>query len=85
MYHCKVMIVDGLWTSVGSSNFDSRSCSVNDEAHLNVLDASFAQAQRVTFDADLRLSRRMALAEWDGRGLRNKLLDARAGTLSSQL
>ena len=85
MYHCKVMIVDGLWTSVGSTNFDSRSFSVNDEANLNVLDASVAEAQRATFDADLRLSHRVTLAEWEARGWREKLLDALARTLSSQL
>src|SRR6185295_582238 len=32
MFHCKVMVVDGLWTSVGSTNFDTRSFSTNDEA-----------------------------------------------------
>ena len=85
MYHCKVMIVEGLWTSVGSTNFDSRSFSVNDEANLNVLDASFAEAQRATFDADIRLSHRVTLAEWEARGWREKLLNALARTLSSQL
>ena len=70
-YHCKVMIVDGLWTFVGSTNFDSRSFSVNDEANLNVLDATFAQAQRAIFDADLRLSHRVTLAEWERRGCRH--------------
>ena len=35
MYHCKVMIVDGLWTTVGSTNFDPRSFSLNDEANVN--------------------------------------------------
>ena len=71
MYHCKVVIVDGLWTSVGSTNFDSRSFSVHDEANLNVPDATFAQAQRAIFDADLRLSRRVTLAEWERRGCRH--------------
>ena len=83
-YHSKVMIIDGLWTSVGSTNFVSRSFSVNDEVNLNVLDAPFAQAQRKTFDADLLLSRRVTLPEWDGRGWTDKLLDALAGMLSSQ-
>ena len=50
-----------------------------------MLDASFAQAQRVTFDADVRLSRRVTLAQWENRGWRDKLFDALAGTLSSQL
>jgi len=35
MYHCKVMIVDGLLVSVGSTNFDNRSFRLNDEATLN--------------------------------------------------
>ena len=50
-----------------------------------MLDASFAQAQRMTFDADVRLSRRVTLAQWENRGWRDKLLDTLAGTLSSQL
>ncbi len=85
MYHCKVMIVDGLWTSVGSTNFDSRSFSINDEANLNVHDAEFAQAQVAIFEADLRLSRPVTLAKWESRPWRDKLLDALAGMLSSQL
>ena len=45
MYHCKVMVVDGLWTSVGSTNFDSRSFRLNDEANLNVFDEEFASQE----------------------------------------
>lgn len=85
MYHCKVMIVDDLWTSVGSTNFDSRSFSVNDEANLNVHDAAFARAQVAVFDADMQRSRRVSLAEWQSRPWTDKLLDALAGLLSSQL
>ena len=42
MYHTKLLVVDDLWTSVGSANFDNRSFRLNDEANLNVLDAEFA-------------------------------------------
>ncbi|MEO8164097.1 MAG: phospholipase D-like domain-containing protein, partial [Betaproteobacteria bacterium] len=35
MYHCKVLVIDDLWTSVGSTNFDSRSFRLNAEANLN--------------------------------------------------
>ena len=52
-FHCKVMIVDGLWVSVGSTNFDARSFSTNDEANLNVYDREFAAAQARIFDEDL--------------------------------
>ncbi|MGH8532535.1 MAG: phospholipase D-like domain-containing protein [Gammaproteobacteria bacterium] len=85
MYHCKVMIVDELWTSVGSTNFDSRSFSVNDEANLNIHDAGFARGQVETFERDLQKSRRVTLAEWENRPWSDKLLDALAGLLSSQL
>jgi len=85
MYHCKVMIVDELWTSVGSTNFDSRSFSVNDEANLNVHDGGFAREQVAIFERDLKASRRVTLDEWENRPWSDKLLDALAGTLSSQL
>ncbi|MDQ3774501.1 MAG: phospholipase D-like domain-containing protein [Pseudomonadota bacterium] len=85
MYHCKVMIVDELWTSVGSTNFDSRSFSVNDEANLNIHDTAFARDQVELFERDLQESRRVTLAEWENRPWSDKLLDSLAGLLSSQL
>ena len=54
MYHCKVMIVDQLLVSVGSTNFDNRSFRLNDEANLNVYDAAFAQRQTQVFEDDIR-------------------------------
>ncbi|HEY6893361.1 MAG TPA: phospholipase D-like domain-containing protein, partial [Rhodanobacteraceae bacterium] len=53
MYHCKVMIVDGLLVSVGSTNFDNRSFSLNDEANLNLYDREFARQQIEIFRQDL--------------------------------
>ena len=57
MYHCKVLVVDSLLVSVGSTNFDNRSFRLNDEANLNVLDAAFAKQQVTIFEQDWRLSR----------------------------
>ena len=45
LFHCKVMVVDEVWTSVGSTNFDNRSFSINDEANLNIYDRDFAREQ----------------------------------------
>lgn len=45
MYHCKVMVVDGLWLSVGSTNFDNRSFRLNDEANLNAFDRELAHTK----------------------------------------
>ena len=41
MYHVKGLVVDGVFSSVGSTNFDNRSFRLNDEANLNVLDRDF--------------------------------------------
>jgi cardiolipin synthase A/B len=85
MYHCKVLIVDSLLVSVGSTNFDNRSFRLNDEATLNVVDPGFAAAQTATFEADLGLSRRVSHAEWLDRPLRERLSDALASLIRSQL
>ena len=85
MYHCKVMIVDGLWVSVGSTNFDSRSFSLNDEANLNIFNASFASRQIEIFEQDVARSRPVSLSEWRQRPLGEKFLDAAASLLRTQL
>jgi cardiolipin synthase len=85
MYHCKVFVVDGLWTSVGSTNFDSRSFRLNDEANLNIHDRDFAQRQLRDFEADIRKSRRITLAEWENRPLTEKAWEHFLGLFGSQL
>jgi len=85
MFHCKVMVVDGLWTSVGSTNFDNRSFRLNDEANLNVYDAGVAAEQAAVFAADLKHARRLSYEEWQGRPWREKLAERLAGLLNSQL
>ena len=85
MFHCKVMVVDDLWTSAGSTNFDNRSFAVNDEANLNIYDGAFARAQTGIFDEDLRQSRRISLAEWEQRPWVEKLWEHTVGLLGSQL
>jgi cardiolipin synthase len=85
MYHCKVLIVDGLWVSVGSTNFDSRSFSLNDEANLNILDSDFAVQQVAIFEHDLARSSAITLAQWQQRPLFEKLLEHSANLLGGQL
>ena len=64
MYHCKVLIVDGLLVSVGSTNFDNRSFRLNDEANLNLYDEAFAAEQTATFERDLAAARQLTMAQW---------------------
>jgi cardiolipin synthase len=85
MFHCKVMVVDGRWTSVGSTNFDNRSFRLNDEANLNILDEDFARAQAQAFERDKARSRRVTLEEWRNRPWTEKLKERAAGLLRAQL
>ena len=85
MYHCKVMIVDQLLVSVGSTNFDNRSFRLNDEANLNVYDARFAQRQTQVFEDDIRQSRRVTYEDWLNRPLREKAHEKLTAVLRSQL
>ena len=85
MYHVKLLIVDGLWSSVGSTNFDARSFRLNDEANLNVYDADFARTQTATFDADLKHSRQITYQQWEARPWHEKLKERAAALFSSQL
>jgi cardiolipin synthase len=85
MFHVKVMVVDGRWTSVGSTNFDSRSFRLNDEANLNILDATFAGGQVRVFEEDKARSRRVTRDAWRRRPLSERLAERMAGVLRPQL
>jgi cardiolipin synthase len=85
MFHCKVLVVDGLVASVGSTNFDERSFRLNDEASLNVYDAAFAAHQVEVFERDLKSSRRISIAEWRDRPLVEKVWEHAAALLGPQI
>jgi len=85
MYHCKVMIVDDCWTSVGSTNFDNRSFRLNDEANLNILDGGFARAESKALDQDIAHSIPVTLESWRRRPWTEKLAERFAALLRSQL
>src|SRR5438552_7763136 len=85
MFHCKVLVVDGLWSSVGSTNFDNRSFRLNDEANLNVYSREFAERQIAVFNDDLKRSRRISYAEWRNRPLWEKVTERVETLIDSQL
>jgi cardiolipin synthase len=75
MFHCKVLVVDNHWVSVGSTNFDTRSFRLNDEANLNIYDREFARLLTTQFEKDLERSRRITYDEWKGRPVYEKAWD----------
>jgi len=85
MFHCKVLVVDGLWSSVGSTNFDNRSFRLNDEANLNVYSRAFAERQLALFGDDIKRSRRVTIEEWEHRPWTEKLQEHIESLLDSQL
>jgi len=85
MMHCKVLVIDGVWSSVGSSNFDDRSFRLNDEANLNVFSTELAREQLRLIDADIQNSRRMVLKKWRHRKFGRRINERLALLLRSQL
>jgi cardiolipin synthase len=84
MLHVKLIIVDDVFVSVGSGNFDNRSIRLNDEANLDVLDRQFAAEQTRLFEMDKRHAREVTVDELGGLHFANPLEQA-AGLFAPQL
>ena len=85
MMHNKLLIVDGLMVSVGSTNFDVRSFRLNDEASLNVYDPDFAARMTEVFEADLKPTVQYTYRMWKERPLKEKLVEKFILPIKSQL
>ncbi|MPW21150.1 cardiolipin synthase [Paraburkholderia sp. CNPSo 3157] len=85
MFHVKLLIVDDYLVSVGSTNFDSRSFKLNDEANLNLYDEAFARRQTQIFADDLAKSKRVTFEEWKRRPWMEKVVDHVVSLLDPQL
>jgi len=75
LLHQKVMTVDGVWSAVGSSNFDDRSFETNDEITLGIKDAAIAQRLDAIFEKYALEATEIELEAWRKRGLWHKLKD----------
>jgi len=84
LLHQKVMIVDGIWSCVGSTNFDRRALQLNDEVSMGVLDPALAAQLKGVFADDMKFAEQRSFDEWRHRGLWHKALDGLAYLASSQ-
>jgi len=75
LLHAKTCVIDGLWTTVGSSNLDWRSFLHNAEANLVILDAALGQEMERVFQADVARARQIDREQWRHRGLRQRLAE----------
>jgi len=85
LLHQKVIIVDGVWSCVGSTNFDRRALQLNDEVSMGVLDAGLASQLKGVFNDDMKFCEERHFEEWNHRGLWHKAEDGLAYLASSQL
>lgn len=84
-FHCKLIIVDDIWTSVGSTNIDDRALRLNDEANINLFDRDFARAQTALFDKDAAASKPYSFSDWQRRSANEKFADWLASLARSQI
>ncbi|MEO7083588.1 MAG: phospholipase D-like domain-containing protein [Gemmatimonadaceae bacterium] len=75
MLHSKTIVADGMWSSVGSMNFDNRSMAFNNESNLVVLDSAFGASMDSVFLDDLRYSTQISLPEFKKRSVLSKFLE----------
>jgi len=75
LMHAKTMVVDGVWATVGSTNFDNRSFALNEELNLTVYDSGLARRLEESFEQDLKYSRKITYEEWSSRGIGERIYE----------
>src|SRR5262245_15407685 len=75
LMHAKTMVVDGIWATIGSTNFDNRSFALNEELNLTVYESVFARRLEQIFNEDLKHSKKISYEEWESRGLKEKFFE----------
>jgi cardiolipin synthase len=75
MIHQKLLIVDGIWTVLGSTNFDNRSFHLNDEVNIASYDGNLSKDLSDLYMSDLKDSHRVTYDEWKKRPLWDKLFE----------
>ncbi len=85
MMHAKTMVIDGLWTTIGSSNFDARSFRLNDEVNVGIYDATVAAEMEAMFEEDLARSVEIRLGPWRRRSWLARAKESAADFFKPQL
>ncbi len=85
MFHPKTMVVDGIFSTVGSANFDERSFHLNEEINVFVYDATFGALMKEQYERDLSKCRSYTLAMWKARPLKQRLSEWLVAPVRSEL
>jgi cardiolipin synthase len=84
MTHVKTMVVDDLWSVIGTTNLDNRSFEHNDEMNVVIRDPAIAARLTRDFEADAQTSRQVTFADWRRRPIWEKLIGTLAWLLERQ-
>lgn len=85
LLHQKIVVIDEIWSHVGSTNFDARSLALNEEIGVGLLDARAAAELKAAFQHDLRHCRELELEDWRRRPLYARAYERFAYLLHEQL
>ena len=85
LLHQKLMVVDGQWCAIGSSNFDDRSFEINDEITVGLWSADLAARFEAIFERDARDCTQLRLEEWRRRGAWRKFKERAFYLFNEQL
>lgn len=85
MMHHKIMVVDGVWVTIGTTNFDSRSFAHNEESNVCLHDRDTAAMVEAAFRADVDACAEVTLAGWRRRGLMQRSREAVAAFFEDQV
>ncbi|HYP28121.1 MAG TPA: phospholipase D-like domain-containing protein [Blastocatellia bacterium] len=85
MLHHKTMVVDGVWATIGTTNFDSRSFAHNEENNVCFYDEALVEELHSIFMADLEICEKVELEAWRRRGLLTRVQGMIASMLADQV
>lgn len=83
--HQKIVIVDDVWTHIGSTNFDARSLALNAEIGVGLLDSDLAAQLKRDYKQDLARCRQLDRAQWEQRSRAKRVVDWAAYQLHGQI
>lgn len=85
LLHAKCAVIDGTWSTIGSTNLDWRSLAYNDELNAVVLGADFGRRMKAIFERDVAQSEAITREKWGARPLADRIKEAGASAFAQLL
>jgi cardiolipin synthase A/B len=85
LMHAKTMVIDGIWGTIGSTNFDNRSFALNQELNLTVYDGGLTRRLEEIFREDLKHSKKITYEDWQSRSIFERIWELFAFPVKEQL